>query len=86
MGGGSGARRLIVAAAGPGAVFLLNALSFVVIIWVIDRWQRPTSETQAVPQPVVSAIQAGGHSARHARDLHAVLVRTAACVIGGSAL
>ncbi len=77
---------VIVAAAGPGAVFLLNALSFVLIIWVIARWQRPTSETQAVPEPVVSAIQAGGRYARHARELRAVLVRTAACVIGGSAL
>jgi MFS family permease len=77
---------VIVAAAGPGAVFLLNALSFVVIIWVITRWQRPTSETQAVPEPVVRAIQAGGRFARHARELRAVLVRTAGCVIGGSAL
>ncbi len=77
---------IIVSAAGAGAVFILNALSFVLIIWVIYRWQRPTSETQAVPEQVVSAIQAGGRYARHAPALRAVLVRTAAVVIGGSAL
>src|SRR3954452_14115231 len=49
---------VIVAAAGAGAVFALNALSFVAIIWVIFRWQRSTSEAQAIPESVVSAIQA----------------------------
>jgi predicted MFS family arabinose efflux permease len=77
---------MIVAAVGPGAVFVLNALSFVGIIWVIARWQRPTSETQAIPEPVVSAIQAGGRYARHAPELRAVLARTAASIIGGSAI
>src|SRR5919202_5029614 len=76
----------IVAAAGPSAVFGLNALSFLAIIWVIYRWRRPTSEIQAVPEPVVSAIQAGGRYARHARELRAVLVRTAASIAGASAL
>ena len=77
---------LIVAAAGAGAVFGLNALSFIAVIWVIARWQRPPPETRAVPEPVVSAIQAGGRYARYARELRAVLVRTAAAIIGGSAL
>jgi len=77
---------VIVAAVGAGAVFALNALSFIAIIWVIWRWQRPTSETQAIPEPVISAIQAGGRYARYAPELRAVLVRTAAAIIGGSAL
>lgn len=77
---------IIVAAAGPAAVFVLNGISFLAIIWVVYRWQRPTSETQAVPEPVVSAIQAGGRYARHAPELRAVLVRTAAAVASGSAL
>jgi MFS family permease len=77
---------VIVAALGAGAVFVLNALSFLTIIWVIWRWQRPTSEAQAIPEPVVSAIQAGGRYARYAPELQAVLVRTAASIIGGSAL
>lgn len=77
---------IIVAAAGAGAVFVLNALSFLAIIWVIYRWQRPTSETQAVPEQVVSAIQAGGRYARHSRELRAVLIRTAASIAAASAL
>jgi predicted MFS family arabinose efflux permease len=77
---------VIVAAAGAGAVFALNALSFIVIIGVILRWKRSNLEAPAIPEPVVSAIQAGGRYALHARELRAVLVRTAAAIIGGSAL
>jgi MFS family permease len=77
---------IIVATAGAGAVFVLNALSFIAVIWVLSRWQRSKSETQAIPEQVVSAIQAGGRYARHAPELRAVLVRTAASIIGGSGL
>src|SRR4051812_24622513 len=77
---------IVVAAAGAGAVFALNALSFLAIIWVIYRWQRPPTEAHMIPEPVVSAIQAGGRYAWHARELRAVLVRTAAPIVAASAL
>jgi MFS family permease len=77
---------IIVASAGAGAVFVLNAVSFLTIIWVIYRWRRPVAEAHAIPEPMVSAIQAGGRYARHSPELRAVLIRTAASVAGSSAL
>ena len=39
----TGAGRLIVAAVGPGPVFLLNAASFIAVMLVVYRWNRRTS-------------------------------------------
>lgn len=79
----------VVAAAGPGAVFLINAVSFLAVVWVILRWERPVEHAAAdelPPERVIDAIQSGGRYAWHAAELRAVMVRTAACVIAGSAL
>jgi hypothetical protein len=80
----------VVAAAGPGAVFLLNAVSFLAVVWVIHRWERPAEqpaeESQSPPERVVDAIQAGGRYAWHSPELRSVNVRTAACVIAASSL
>ncbi len=77
---------LLVAAAGPGAVFLLNAASFLGIIVVIYRWQAAPRERPAQPERVSSAVAAGMRFARHAPPLRAVLVRTTAFVFPASAL
>ena len=34
---------VLVAAAGPEAAFLLNALSFIAVLWVLFRWDRPAA-------------------------------------------
>src|SRR5918911_3580149 len=39
---------LLVAAAGPGATFLFNALSFLGVVFVLALWRRPR-ETSALP-------------------------------------
>src|SRR3954462_2342512 len=36
---------LVVAAAGPAAAFLLNALSFLGVLFVVARWRRPREES-----------------------------------------
>src|SRR5262245_6787644 len=77
---------LLVAAAGPGAVFLINAASFLGIIAVIYRWQAAPRERSAQPERVRSAVAAGMRFARHAPPLRAVLVRTTAFVFPASAL
>src|SRR5262244_2086661 len=43
---------LIVAAAGPGAVFLLNAASFVGVIVVIYRWDRAGENRSTPPEHI----------------------------------
>lgn len=45
----------IVAASGPGPVFLLNAASFVSVIWVLYRWQR---RLRCLPQRRLSSRMA----------------------------
>lgn len=77
---------VIVASAGPAAVFLLNAASFLGIIFVIARWQPPRREQTVLPERVSSAVAAGLRFARYAPQLHAVVVRTAAFIFAASAL
>ena len=80
---------LVVAAAGPAAVFLLNAGSFLAVLVVIYRWRR-TQGTQilsdAPPEDMLGATTAGMRYVRHAPALQAVLVRTGVFIFGASAL
>jgi predicted MFS family arabinose efflux permease len=76
----------IVAAAGPSAVFLLNALSCVRIIVVLYRWQRPLRRRALPPEHLVGAMRAGIRFARHAPAFRTVLVRAAVFILSGSAL
>ena len=79
---------LLVAGIGPGAVFLLNAASFLGVILVIYRWQpEPRNEERSTPpEGVRSAVAAGMRYARHSPQLRATMVRTAAFVLPASAL
>ena len=77
---------LLVAAAGPAAVFMLNAASFFGIILVIGRWQPAERAMPARPERMRSAVAAGLRFARHSPPLRAVLVRTATFMLPASAL
>jgi MFS family permease len=76
----------IVAASGPGAVFLLNALSFIGVLVVVYRWRPPTTASALPAERVMSAIRAGVRYVWHARELRAVLVRAGVFIGAGSAL
>jgi MFS family permease len=77
---------LIVAAAGPWAVFLLNSLSFVGVILVIYRWRREAVESISPTERVLGAMRAGLRYTRHAPELRNVLVRTGVFAFCASAL
>ena len=77
---------LVVAAAGPWAVFLLNSLSFLGVILVIYRWRREKVESIAPAERVAGAMRAGVRYARHAPELRNVLVRTGVFALCASAL
>ncbi len=77
---------LIVAIAGSGAVFLLNAASFVGVVIVLYRWPRSPSESRSPAEDVVGAMRAGLRYVRHAPDLRAVLVRSGVFIFCGAAL
>jgi MFS family permease len=77
---------LVVAAAGPAAVFLLNAVSFLGVLVVLFRWRRPRVTSDAPPEDMLGATAAGLRYVRHAPALQAVLVRMAVFILGASAL
>jgi MFS family permease len=77
---------VLVAAAGPEAAFLLNALSFVAVLWVLFRWDRPAAESALPAERLVGAMRAGVRYVRHAPAFRAVLVRSTAFVSGAAGL
>ncbi len=77
---------LLVAAIGPGGVFLLNAASFVGVIAVLAAWRRPAPDGGLPAERVVGAILAGVRYVRHAAPVRTVLVRTAAFVLSASGI
>lgn len=76
---------LIVAAAGPGMVFIMNAISFLAVISALKRWQRAPTESELPAERVIGAIRAGLRYARHSPELRAVLTRGAAFFVFASA-
>lgn len=76
----------LVAAAGPGFVFLLNAVSFVGVIAVVYRWQRASRDKSSPPEHLFGAMRAGVRYVRHAPEVQAVLLRTAAFMFCASGL
>ena len=76
---------LIVAAAGSGVVFILNALSFLAVIAALLKWQRTPKQSELPAERVIGAIRAGLRYARHSPELRAVLTRGAAFFVFASA-
>ncbi|HUS17291.1 MAG TPA: MFS transporter [Chloroflexia bacterium] len=77
---------LVVAAAGPAAVFLLNAVSFVGVLGAIYRWRPAPAVSDAPPEDMLGATAAGLRYVRHASAFQAVLVRIGVFMLGASAL
>jgi len=76
---------MVVAAAGSGVAFLLNAVSFFGVILFLYHWKRPHFERVQTGR-VMDAMQDG---LRHVRDtplVRAVLIRTGAFSLGAGAL
>lgn len=76
---------LIVAAIGPGAVFSLNAVSFLAVIAALKYWQRPSTSSGLPAERLVGAVRAGLRYARHSPELRAVLARGIAFFVFASA-
>ncbi len=76
----------VVAAAGPAAVFLLNAASFVGVLGAIYRWRSVRALSDTPPEDMLGATAAGLRYVRDAPALQAVLVRIGVFMLGASAL
>jgi MFS family permease len=77
---------VVVAAAGPGAAFLLNAASFAGVVVVLYRWRREAERTALPAERLLGAMRAGLRYVRHAPELQAVLLRSLVFILFGSAL
>ena len=77
---------LTTASTGPGAVFLLNAASFLAVLVVLARWQRPAAPSFEIPEDVFGAMRAGARYVRHSLPLRTVLARSASFVLFASAV
>ena len=77
---------LVIAAAGSGIAFLLNAVSFFGVIYFLYRWQRPRSTSSLSIKQMLSAMADGFHHMRDSHPVKAVLVRSAVFSLSASAL
>ncbi|MGA9900106.1 MAG: MFS transporter [Terriglobales bacterium] len=76
---------MVIAVAGSGVAFLLNAASFFGVIFFLYRWKRPhlpDMETGRVRDAIVTGLR----YARGAPVVRCVLIRTGAFSLGASAL
>ena len=76
---------LVVAAAGSGAVFLLNAVSFLGVIVVFYRWRRKPRKSVLPAERVVGAMRAGWRYVAHAPSIRSTLIRLSLFMLGASA-
>jgi MFS family permease len=73
--------------AGAAAVFFINALSFLFVIYVLYRWKRKPLHTSSLPaERFIGSLRAGVRYVRHAPDLQIVLLRTVQTTTCASAL
>ena len=77
---------LIVAVAGAGWVFALNAASFVGIAIVLMLWRSPKRVDGMPPERFVGALRAGGRYVRHALIVRRLLYRAVLFIPAASAV
>jgi MFS family permease len=77
---------LLVASLGAGAVFVLNAVSFLAVVGVVAAWRRPRMAPALPPEHVSSAIRTGLRYVANAPAFRVVLIRAGAYVLSFSAL
>jgi MFS family permease len=77
---------VVVAAAGPGWNFALNAASYVGVLVVLRAWRRPPPERVFGPEHIRAALRTGLGYVRHAPRLRAAIARAALFVVFAGAL
>jgi MFS family permease len=83
---GPGLAGFIVAAAGVGTAFLLNAASFIGVIWVIARWKRPVPKRTAPPETLMGGAIAGIRYVRYSPVIRGLMLRSGFVVFFTTAL
>jgi MFS family permease len=76
----------LIAVTGPAATFAVNTLSFLGVLLVLYRWERPPDHRPLGAEHVVDAARAGVRYIRHAPRFATVLTRSALFMIFASGL
>jgi MFS family permease len=74
----------VVAVAGPGVVFVLDALSFLGVVGVLLAWRRERYPSVLPAERMLGAIRAGVRFARNSQPLRRVLVATLLFMLCGA--
>ena len=77
---------LLVAAAGASTVFAVNAASFLGVMMVIARWQRPRLQRTAPTETLGGATVAALRYVRYSPAIRTLLLRTGAAMFFATAL
>src|SRR6202521_2347106 len=77
---------LVIARAGVGAVFALNAAMYLLFLAVLVAWRPPPSATPMVRERFISALRAGGRYVRYAPVVRRILLRSTLFLVPASAL
>jgi quinol monooxygenase YgiN/Na+/melibiose symporter-like transporter len=77
---------IVASVLGPPLAFLLNALSFVVLLAVLMATPSPQQAMAMRAERFLGAIKAGLRYARHSRPLAAVMIRTVGFVVFAACL
>lgn len=77
---------ILVASAGAGAAFLLNAVTYLGVVFVVGGWRRETAPSGLPAERFVGALRSGFRYARHTPQMGSVLVRLGLFVLPASAL
>jgi MFS family permease len=75
---------LIVVKLGAAAAFLLNAVSFLAVVFVLYGWKREVPEENAPAEPFGSAIRVGLQHVRHSPLMRVVILRTGILIFASS--
>ena len=66
---------LVLVKAGPGAAFLLNAISFLAVVFVLYRWKRQPKAKNLPSERFLSAMRVGMQHVRHSPLMRLVVLR-----------
>ncbi len=77
---------VLIARIGVGAVFAINAATFLFYGIVAAAWHPTIEPSTQLPERFVSALRAGGRYVRYAPVMRRMLLRTALFLVPGSAL
>lgn len=77
---------LALATVGAGFAFGINSLSFLAVLWALQRWRRQRAVADLPGEQFVPALRSGIRYVGHSPSMQAVLVRGGLFVVCASAL